>query len=164
MASSVSVIDLEDSSVLALVSSLAIHATVLKTIVSTKHPIKLYHRFEDIRINPFISRAAKKKNSCITMIPSNNNYTVWGDCAGNIFKAGEFSWQKSFDNQISRIIGGKAEINISTSVKGLSDWIEFKAMNFEAPKYLPAPTVVCSDKVYVYSDKVIVQISLMFER
>ena len=33
------------------------------------------------------------------------------------------------------------EINISTSVKGLSDWIEFKAMNYEAPKYLPARTV-----------------------
>ena len=76
MASSVSVIDLEDSSVLALVSSLAIHATVLKTIVSTKHPIKLYHRFEDDRINPFISRAAKKTNSGITMIPKKTSEAV----------------------------------------------------------------------------------------
>ena len=67
-------------------------------IVSTKHPIKLYHRYENDNVNPFISRAAKKTNSGITMIPNNKNYTIWGDCAGNIFKTGEFFWQKSFDN------------------------------------------------------------------
>lgn len=33
------------------------------------------------------------------------------------------------------------EINITTNVKGLADWIEFKKMHFDAPKYLPAKTL-----------------------
>ena len=49
------------------------------------------------RISPFTALAGdfwldgKKTNSGITMIQNKKNYTAWGDCAGNIFKTGEFS-------------------------------------------------------------------------